>query len=143
MSEQNKPARYNPYKAAHQIGGRNDPRIAQAWEQAKTEAPNLYRKHEQMQSYFTARRPIIDAMLDDPEVIAMLDDLAKRAATTRHNAFIEELALLDVEAGATKREIRNAYRRKARKLHPDAGGDDAAFKQLHTAYRRLLAVAHA
>ncbi len=39
----------------------------------------------------------------------------------------------------TKREVRNAYRRQARKLHPDVGGNDEAFKQLHDAYRRLLA----
>jgi hypothetical protein len=41
----------------------------------------------------------------------------------------------------TKREVKNAYRRQARKLHPDVGGDAESFKQLHTAYRRLLAVA--
>lgn len=40
----------------------------------------------------------------------------------------------------TKRDVKNAYRRKARKLHPDAGGSDEAFKQLHEAYRRILAV---
>src|SRR5579884_3925506 len=45
-----------------------------------------------------------------------------------------EYALLDIEPGATKREVKNAYRRKARKLHPDVGGDAEAFKQMYAAY---------
>jgi len=49
--------------------------------------------------------------------------------------------LLGIEAGATKREVRNAYRRKARKLHPDVGGDAEAFKQLYAAYRAVLKIA--
>lgn len=53
-----------------------------------------------------------------------------------------EYELLGVSHVATKREIRNAYRRKARKLHPDTGGDAEAFKQLYTAYRTLLKTAH-
>jgi len=55
----------------------------------------------------------------------------------------DELALLGIEGNADKREIRNAYRRKARKLHPDVGGDAEAFKQLHDAYRKVLAAAKA
>ncbi len=49
--------------------------------------------------------------------------------------------LLGVEPGATKRDVRNAYRRKARKLHPDVGGNAEDFKQLYTAYRAVLKIA--
>lgn len=48
---------------------------------------------------------------------------------------------MSIEPGAAKRENRNAYRCKARKLHPDVGGDEAAFKQLYTAYQQLLSAA--
>jgi len=48
---------------------------------------------------------------------------------------------LDANAELTKRTVKNAYRRKARKLHPDVGGDPEAFKQLHDAYRKTLAAA--
>ncbi len=52
-----------------------------------------------------------------------------------------ERELLGVEPSVTKREVKNAYRRKARKLHPDVGGDAEAFKQLYAAYRAVLKVA--
>ncbi|MBA3822577.1 MAG: J domain-containing protein [Ktedonobacterales bacterium] len=51
-----------------------------------------------------------------------------------------EYDLLGIENGATKREIKNAYRRQARKVHPDKGGDEAAFKVLYAAYRQLLTI---
>jgi curved DNA-binding protein CbpA len=41
----------------------------------------------------------------------------------------------------TKKDVRNAYRRKARKVHPDVGGDAEAFKELYAAYRAVLKVA--
>lgn len=50
---------------------------------------------------------------------------------------------LDANASTSKRDVRNAYRRMARKAHPDKGGDAEAFKALHTAYRKVLATAKA
>lgn len=45
----------------------------------------------------------------------------------------------DVNTDLTKRSIKNAYRRQARKLHPDVGGNEDDFRHLYTAYRTLLA----
>ena len=47
--------------------------------------------------------------------------------------------LLGVGAGATRGEIKAAYQRLAREVHPDAagGGDDEGFIRLHTAYAML------
>lgn len=45
--------------------------------------------------------------------------------------------LLGVAPTATPDEIRAAYRHAARALHPDAGGDAAAFRRLTTAYHIL------
>ncbi len=50
------------------------------------------------------------------------------------------LGLTNHNGPLTKRDVRNDYRRMARKLHPDTGGSDEAFKQLHAAYRRVLAM---
>jgi hypothetical protein len=50
---------------------------------------------------------------------------------------------LVANADLTKREVKNAYRRKARKMHPDTGGDAEQFKALHTAYRNVLAITKA
>ena len=46
--------------------------------------------------------------------------------------------ILDVPKNANDEDIKRAYRRKARELHPDAGGgDDEGFKELTAAYEVL------
>ena len=45
--------------------------------------------------------------------------------------------ILGVEREASDDEIKRAYRRRARELHPDAGGDEEEFKELTTAYEVL------
>ena len=45
--------------------------------------------------------------------------------------------ILGVSREAGDDEIKRAYRRRARELHPDAGGDEEEFKELTTAYEVL------
>jgi molecular chaperone DnaJ len=45
--------------------------------------------------------------------------------------------VLGVERDADDETIKRAYRRKARELHPDTGGDEEEFKELTTAYEVL------
>ena len=45
--------------------------------------------------------------------------------------------ILGVDRGADADTIKRAYRRKARELHPDAGGSEDDFKELTTAYEVL------
>ncbi|QWW19037.1 molecular chaperone DnaJ [Schaalia sp. 19OD2882] len=45
--------------------------------------------------------------------------------------------ILGVDRDADATEIKKAYRRKARELHPDHGGDEEAFKDLSVAYETL------
>jgi molecular chaperone DnaJ len=45
--------------------------------------------------------------------------------------------LLDLRRDASDEDIKRAYRRKAREHHPDAGGDEEAFKQVTHAYQVL------
>ncbi len=45
--------------------------------------------------------------------------------------------ILGVPKGANETEIKKAYRSKAHKLHPDKGGDKAAFQELNEAYQVL------
>jgi hypothetical protein len=98
---------------------------------------------KQWQQKLAKEQAELDAILKKP--------LTPRLQTARDRIFAQALAatdpaknpytLLGIAPDATKRDIKNAYRRKARKLHPDAGGDDEAFKQLYSAYRKALAAA--
>ncbi|ODT87343.1 DnaJ domain-containing protein [Phenylobacterium sp. SCN 70-31] len=45
--------------------------------------------------------------------------------------------VLGVSSASTPAEIRQAYREAAKRAHPDAGGDERAFRQIVEAYRRL------
>jgi curved DNA-binding protein len=45
--------------------------------------------------------------------------------------------VLGVSADATPAEIRQAFRDAAKRAHPDAGGDEGAFRQVVTAFHRL------
>ena len=45
--------------------------------------------------------------------------------------------LLEVSKGASKDEVKKAYRKKAVKHHPDKGGDEETFKQINEAYAVL------
>jgi len=48
-------------------------------------------------------------------------------------------ALLGVHPHATTEEVRRAFRRAARRAHPDAGGDDAWYRSVVAARDALLA----
>jgi hypothetical protein len=43
--------------------------------------------------------------------------------------------------GASVRELKQAYRKRALETHPDRGGDAATFRQVQRAYEKLLAAA--
>ncbi len=47
--------------------------------------------------------------------------------------------VLGVRPGATRAEVTGAFRRFARRNHPDRGGDPERFRAGAEAYRRLLA----
>lgn len=49
--------------------------------------------------------------------------------------------VLGVPKGASAEQIREAYRKKSKKYHPDVGGDDWVFIQIEEAYRYLIALA--
>lgn len=49
----------------------------------------------------------------------------------------EDYRVLDLEPGASQDEVKAAYRKKARELHPDRGGDTDAFSRVNEAYQRL------
>lgn len=108
-----------------------------AW--AKTHAPAIYQKLEKDDRESAEWDAYERARLDDPKAIAEWDDLCEWVEQQMQQKHQAEYALLGIEPGATKREIKNAYRRQARRLHPDKGGDAEAFKTMYAAYRRLLA----
>jgi curved DNA-binding protein CbpA len=50
----------------------------------------------------------------------------------------EMLKILGVKKTATKEQIKKAYRKKSKKLHPDAGGSPEEFAKLNRAYEILM-----
>lgn len=48
------------------------------------------------------------------------------------------IKLLGIEDSFTKDDVKKAYRRLARKHHPDAGGTEENFKRLNKAYQYLI-----
>jgi hypothetical protein len=50
---------------------------------------------------------------------------------------IDPHAVLGVPPGATLEQIRDAYRKKSKSLHPDVGGEDWAFRVLVQSYEML------
>lgn len=50
-------------------------------------------------------------------------------------------AELGLEPGASLAQLKSAFRRRSRELHPDRGGDERAFAALVDAYRTLLPLA--
>ena len=53
-------------------------------------------------------------------------------------AFADPFLLLAIDRTATPQQIRRAWREKARTMHPDAGGSDAAMQELNEALRIAL-----
>ncbi len=45
--------------------------------------------------------------------------------------------ILGVSKSASDKEIKSAFRKLAQKYHPDAGGDEAKFKEISEAYQTL------
>jgi len=54
-----------------------------------------------------------------------------------HGFQLDPFAVLGVSPGATTQEIRDAYREKTKKHHPDHGGDEWAFRVVVRAYEIL------
>lgn len=63
------------------------------------------------------------------------DQFADGAADDRPRP--EDYRVLDLEPGASGDAVKEAYREKARELHPDRGGDAEAFSRVNEAYERL------
>lgn len=49
-----------------------------------------------------------------------------------------KLGKSDLESSDLQKVIRQAYRRQAKKNHPDLGGEAEAFRKIHNAYRELI-----
>jgi hypothetical protein len=63
---------------------------------------------------------------------------ARPRRRTSGGARREDLRLLGLTGPATLEEVQAAYHRLAKAHHPDTGGDDAAFRLLHAAYKRTV-----
>ncbi|MFC6836220.1 J domain-containing protein [Halomarina ordinaria] len=84
-------------------------------------------EHEMPGFYIGGRLPF-----DTPEMnFGDGEDESERGAFDRTRAAF---AVLGLPASASERQVKAAYREKAKATHPDQGGDPEAFKQLQEAY---------
>ena len=58
-----------------------------------------------------------------------------------HSFSLDPRTVLGVGPGASLEEIREAYRAKSKKHHPDVGGDEWAFRMVARAYEVLKTTA--
>lgn len=63
---------------------------------------------------------------------------ATRTRTTNGERILNPYEILDVDPNASDDEIKKAYRKHARRHHPDVGGDPDAFRQATEAREILL-----
>ena len=119
-----------PYKVQHPYGGLHeaDERWAPAFAVMKVRHPKMYERHRKQEA-FNAIREL------SPEWQAEQQRLREKIRQESGYTLLG----LDPNIDVCKRQVKNAYRRKARKLHPDVGGDAEQFKALHSAYRTILA----
>jgi DnaJ domain len=59
-------------------------------------------------------------------------------AGARPSPEVSVWAILGLTSRASAEEVKSAYRRRALELHPDRGGQAAAFRALHAAYEEAL-----
>lgn len=132
-------ASYYERKAAREQMDRSGYAAFKEW--TKTHSSQLYRKlaRDDQASYAWDTYEFMH--LEDPAMLTLWDEAEALIQSISDKKHLNEYDLLGIEPGATKRGVKNAYRRMARKLHPDKGGDPEAFKALYAAYRKLLTVA--
>jgi DnaJ domain len=90
---------------------------------------------QEMEFYLETNAPGYEERVQQ-EMAEYRAELEQRA---KKSADYQLLTLDQVEGHITKRDVKNAYRRQSRRLHPDKGGSEEAFKELYAAYRRVLA----
>lgn len=119
-----------PYKVQHRYGGlREDDEIwAKVFAAMKVRRPDMYERHRKQEALNAIRELSPEWQAEQQR---WEEEVRQESGYT--------LLGLDPNIDVCKRQVKNAYRRQARKLHPDVGGDAEQFKALHTAYRMILA----
>jgi hypothetical protein len=68
-----------------------------------------------------------------------LDDVVGGVETIWSRGIESMLEMLGIKKmPASERELKAAYRKAAKAAHPDVGGTEEAFRQIHAAYQSLL-----
>lgn len=89
--------------------------------------------HSKPHEWFYAVRPAVDPERSKGYT---LDDLIARI-----RGDSSALVALGLQSGATQADIKRAYKRLAKKVHPDHGGDHESFIRLKNAYESAMRLA--
>ncbi len=101
----------------------------------------LFRDHYTDQ--FEGLQEAMAAILDDDVLQWIAPRRARQARTRTPKSKVpvylyQDYCLLQLEACATRQEIKDAYRRLSKVHHPDAGGTHEGFIRLQKSYERVL-----
>jgi DnaJ-domain-containing protein 1 len=77
----------------------------------------------------------LEAFFNQPEQRAEIEARERERDAWRN---CSAYTVLGIQPGATQTQIKRAFRQKARELHPDNGGSEAAMKKLNAAYQKLV-----
>lgn len=85
--------------------------------------------HSKPHEYFYAVKPAVDPEAPSAEYYKTM---------ARLNGTSSALLELGLAAGSSQTDIKRAYKRLARKCHPDSGGSHEAFLRLDKAYKAAM-----
>lgn len=88
--------------------------------------------------YLASRKILGEAVRNQAPLLSVRPVLINMPAIRDVSLQQLNLTRADLTNPELKMLIRNAYRREAKRLHPDVGGDTPAFLKIHQAYEEML-----
>lgn len=95
-------------------------------------------KRRTQKRYLAARRVMMEAVRSEKPIVSVRPSVVSLPSIK--DTALQQLNLRksDLSEPELVKVIRNAYRRQAKRCHPDAGGDAQSFLKVHRAYEELI-----
>jgi len=88
---------------------------------------------------YLANRHVLERAHSNTDKTGSIVPLETRNPSVRGTALISlRLDRSDLESPTLKKTIKQSFRTRAKRHHPDLGGDSAMFRRIHNAYEELM-----